>query len=90
VSRVGRRDCLPGHSRPPSGDLGKPQPDDLRFAGLDRQAVVRRDFRSFLFRIDGLFPTVDDVAVDAVFHVRRAAGDAEDPLRVGFIFSEEQ
>ena len=49
-----------------------------------------RDFGSLLLGIDRVFLTVNDEVADAVFHVRGGIGRAEKPLRIGFVFREEQ
>ena len=49
-----------------------------------------RGFRSGLLRIHGVGGAIHDVVVDSVFHVGRAIGGAENPLRVRFVFGEQQ
>ena len=46
--------------------------------------------RSALLRIDGVFLAMDDVIVDAVLDIGAAVRHAEDSLRVGLVFREEE
>ena len=70
--------------------LVQPEPNHLAFAGLDRQPIMGRGLRPLLLRIHRVLLAVDDVVVDAVLDVGGAIGHAEDALRVGFVFREQQ
>ena len=69
---------------------GQSQPNDLALSGRDGQAIVRRGLRPGLLRIHGVGLSVDDEVVDAVLDERRPVLAAEQPLRVGFVFREQQ
>ena len=70
-------------------DVGQPQPHGLPLARVDRQAIVRRRLRSLVLRIDRVILAVNDAVVDAVLDVGRAIGNAENTLRVRFVFGEQ-
>src|SRR4029079_11437501 len=71
-------------------------PDQTQFrrrssAGGNRKPVMRRDLRTGLVGIDGMLLTLDDVIIDAVFHIGTGVGIfRKEPLVVGFVFGKEQ
>ena len=59
-------------------------------AGLNGHVIMHSSLRPFLLRIDGVFLAMDNVVVDAVLDIMSAIGNAEDALRVGLVFREEE
>src|SRR6185436_20659956 len=60
------------------------------FSRGNGESVMRTGLRPGLLRIDGVLLAEDDAVVDAVFDVRGAVGDAEDPLGVRFVLRKQQ
>ncbi len=57
--------------------------------GADQAHVVRRRLGPGAHRIHGVLPAVDDEGVDAVLHVRRRVGLAEQARGVGLVLGEQ-
>ena len=59
--------------------------------GANRKPVMRRDLRAGLVGIDGMLLTLDDVIIDAVFHIGTGVGIfRKEPFVVGFVIGKEQ
>ena len=86
-----RRGALPVFlSERPRSAITQTQPNHLTCARLDRHAVMGCGLRPFMLRVYGIPLAVDNVVVDAVLDIRTAIGNAEDALRVSFVFREQK
>ena len=70
--------------------VGQAQADDDRLAGTNRELVVGRGFCAGMFRIDRFRGSINDVVVNAIFHIGRAVLDSEQSTGIGFVLGEEQ
>ena len=66
------------------------QADGLAAAGRHGQGVVRGRLGSRLSRVHGLVAAVHHEVVDAVLHIRRLVGRAEQPRVVGLVLHEQE
>ena len=79
-----------GPERPRRRALRQPELDDLATARRHLQDVARRGLRPRLAGVHGVPHSGDDVAMERVLHVRRRAGLAPEPLRVGLVLREQE
>src|SRR5262249_50162260 len=52
--------------------------------------IMRRGFRASVLRVHGLLLAMDDVVVDAIFHIRGSVVAAIQAPVIRFVLSEEQ
>src|ERR1017187_5484476 len=71
------------------GGIDEAQHHDGGLAGPDGKRIMRGGLGAAVFGIYGGAVAVDDAFADAVFHVRRAAGRAPEPLGIGVVAGEE-
>src|SRR5579864_1444093 len=68
--------------------VGQAQANDLCFAGLNRDRVMRCSFRSPLLRVYRISGPLYQVLVDSVFYVRRSIFHAKKSLEIRFILGK--